>query len=104
MRRAWPAFASIAGGGLLFLSDYPVHAIPLQLVAFVPLWIALARGVTTRRGAALCGLGFGLAYVGPFQIVLHFPILMAVGLVLALSALWAIVGVLAFATLRWPAP
>lgn len=60
------------GGVLLFLSDQPVGLWPLQLVALVPLLLAVRR-VPGRRHAALAGVAFALGYGGPLTMLLAFP-------------------------------
>ncbi len=77
-------------GLLLFGSDYPIHAWPLQGVALVPWLLALVRlrpGVWTGLGAGAC---LGLGYTVPLSMALSFPLLLGVGLALYLTVLWAL--------------
>ncbi|MCC6750465.1 MAG: hypothetical protein IT371_22565 [Deltaproteobacteria bacterium] len=97
------ALAGLSGAAL-FVSDYPLHLFPLQLVALVPWLWALDRRAPRVRDALLAGLGFGLCYTLPLLLVLEFPLGMGLPLALYLTLLWmgASVGV------RWvrgsPAP
>ena len=54
---------SLAAGGIAFCAFPPVDYGWTALVALVPLFLAL-RGATGRSGF-LCGLAFGLAFMGP---------------------------------------
>ncbi len=55
------AFAALMSGLLLAASDHPLHFWPLQFVALVPLWWALARRSEAGRSAWLLGLAFAMA-------------------------------------------
>jgi apolipoprotein N-acyltransferase len=89
-----------SSGLLLFLSDFPVHAWPLQGVALLPWLLALVRlrpGIWTGLGA---GFFLGLCYTGPLSVALSFPLLLGVGLALYLTILWALLSVGATYLLR----
>ena len=88
MRELGAIALSLLSGLLLFVSDYPVHAWPLQAVALLPLLYALERLCASRKGALLCGLALGLGSTLPLLAVLEFPLLMGVPLALYLSLLW----------------
>ena len=94
------------GGVLLFASDYPVHAWPLQLVAVAPLLFALApRGVPpSAKLAALLGLAFGAGYTMPLIAVLRFPLLLGGALALYVTALWIVFALGARIAMTWRAP
>ncbi len=53
--------AAVAAGLLLAASDHPLHFWPLQFVALVPLWWALARRSEAGRSAWVLGLAFASA-------------------------------------------
>ncbi len=95
LEKLTPLGLSFCSGVLLFLSDFPVHAWPLQAVALVPWLLALVR--CSGWWAALCGLTLGAAFVGPLAVWLEFPAAMAAGLGVYLAALWALMSV----GLRW---
>ena len=82
---------SFCSGLLLFLSDYPMHAWPLQAVALLP-WLA-ALPHCSGWWALLCGLTLGAAFVGPLALWLEFPMAMAAGLGAYLALLWALMSV-----------
>jgi len=92
-----PAFGS---GVLLFASDYPVHAWPLQLVALAPMLWALARLRPRLRHAAQAGAVLGLSYTVPTVVALGLPVLMGGPLALYSSALWALLVALAALAMR----
>ncbi|MEQ1634808.1 MAG: nitrilase-related carbon-nitrogen hydrolase [Planctomycetota bacterium] len=75
-----PLLTAAIAGLLLFASDHPLHWWPLQLVAFVPLWLALARSRVAGRRLWPLGSVFALAYAGPVLLVTGFapPIVVAV--------------------------
>jgi apolipoprotein N-acyltransferase len=81
-------------GLLLFASDHPLGFLPLQLVAWVPLLLALERTTSWWRAAA-CGFLAGLGCTLPLLVVLRFPLLLGGGLALYLSLLSAIFAILA---------
>ena len=60
---------ALVAGLLLCASDHPLHWWPLQFVALVPLWVALAHRRTAGRSLWLPGLLFGLGYAGPLLVV-----------------------------------
>lgn len=93
-----------ASGLLLFLSDYPVHAVPLQLVALMPALWALGPLSPRPSAAAAVGLVLGLAYAAPLLATLEFPLGFALPLGLYQAALWAAFALGARAVLRWPGP
>lgn len=95
---------ALASGLLLFASDYPLHLVPLQAVALLPLLLGLIRFCASTRAAALAGLGLGLAYTVPLAVVLEFPPLMGGPLALYLSAIWTLIAAGAWRVLRWPSP
>ncbi len=95
---------SALSGALLFLSDYPVHAWPLQLIALCPFLLALERWCRSYRAAALAGLALGLAYTLPLLKVLEFPLLMGLPLGLYLSLLWILIALAGRRVLAWPSP
>lgn len=84
-----PTLLALLSGGLLFLSDHPLHWWGLQFVALAPLWLALA--IARRRGKRLFPLGAvaALAYTGPLLFVAGFdaPIVVSV---LASVAQWSL--------------
>src|SRR5688572_19751538 len=90
-------------GLLLFASDHPLGLLPLQLVAWVPLLVALERASTGWRAAA-CGILAGLGWTVPLLVVLDFPILFGGGLALYLSLLAGIFALLARFALRRGGP
>ena len=102
MPRSAALALSLCSGVMLFLSDFPVHAWPLQAVALMPWLLALARCSTLW--AALCGLALGAGFVGPLSVWLEFPPAMAAGLGVYLALLWAVmsVGVRWALDSRWP--
>jgi len=103
--RAWlPLLLALASGGLLFLSDHPVHLWPLQVVALVPLLLALLRWSASSTVAAACGLALGAGYTIPLTVVLQLPPLMAAALAVYLTLLWMVFAAAARLLLRWPAP
>jgi apolipoprotein N-acyltransferase len=97
------ASAALAGA-LLFLSDYPLHAWPLQAVALLPLFVALGRWCASARAAALAGFVLGGCYTAPLAVVLEFPPAMGAPLALYIAALWLLLAALAWRVLRWPSP
>jgi len=89
-------------GLLLFLSDFPVHAWPLQAVALLPWLLALVRlrpGLWTGLGA---GSLLGFCYTFPLALALEFPLLLGMGLAVYLTLLWALVSLGATYLLRGP--
>jgi apolipoprotein N-acyltransferase len=95
---------SLASGLLLFASDHPLHLVPLQAVALLPLLLGLCRLCASTRAAALAGLALGLAYTVPLAVVLEFPPLMGGPLALYLSVIWTLIAAGAWRVLRWPSP
>lgn len=93
---------SALSGAALFLSDYPVHAWPLQAVALVPFLYALARRAWPVGRTALAGVVLGLSYTVPLLVLLEFPLAMGAGLALVLTALWAVSALGLRVVLRWP--
>ncbi|MHC5080406.1 MAG: apolipoprotein N-acyltransferase [Planctomycetota bacterium] len=91
-------------GLLLFASDYPLHAWPLQGVALVPLLAALTLRSDSMRHAAGLGLWTGLFYMAPLLIVLRFPFFMGVGLALYQILIWTVFSLGAVRLLRWSSP
>lgn len=95
------------GGLLLFASDYPLHAWPLQLVALVPWLWALSSGSDDRSerrptlSFALLGLTFGASYALPLLVVTAFPWLMALALGAYIIAIWAGASIVVARVLRW---
>ena len=75
-------------GCLLFLSDYPVHAWPVQSVALIPFYVGLIRSVRSTLHAFVSGLALGVFYIVPTLVVLEFPVLMGGGLGLYMAVLW----------------
>lgn len=75
-----PYLLALLSGGLLFLSDHPLHWWGLQFTALAPLWLALA--IARRRGRRLWSIGAvgALAYTGPLLFVAGFdpPIVVSV--------------------------
>ena len=100
--RSWPFLSASLGGLALFLSDYPVHAWPLQAIALVPALCVLRQQVVTPWRGALMGLVFGLAYTLPLAAVLSFPWRVATILLLYLSLLWALMFFGIGLVSRWP--
>ncbi len=90
----------LVSGGLLFLSDFPVHAWPLQAVALIPWLVALERHVSRARHALLAGLLLSLTFNVPLAILLQFPVAMAAGLGLYLSLIWMLTSLGAWWALR----
>lgn len=89
-----PLFAAALAGLLLFASDYPLHWWPLQFVAFVPLWLALA--FQHRAGHRLWPLGlvFATTYTTPLVIVTGAALPIVVAAVASLVQ-WALLAMLA---------
>lgn len=96
-----PAMGAVSGA-LLFLTDFPVHAWWLQVVALLPLLWALARERPGWVIGALSGAILGLFYNGALAIVLEFPWLMTIGLVAYLTFFWALFGLGAALLFRNP--
>jgi apolipoprotein N-acyltransferase len=93
--------ASLLSGLLLFVSDHPVHAWPLQAVAFLPWLYALTVWCPSTRRALLCGLVLGLGFNLPLGVVLEFPLFLSIGLALYLSLLWVALSALIHRVLGW---
>lgn len=93
---------SAASGFALFLSDYPVQAWPLQLLALVPFLLALFRYADRRPVAALCGCVLGCFFIVPLAFVLRFPFLMGAALALYLVLLWTLLALAASFFVRRP--
>lgn len=55
-------FVALAAGLLLSASDHPLHLWPLQFVALLPFWWALARQRAAGHSTWTIGLCFGAAY------------------------------------------
>jgi apolipoprotein N-acyltransferase len=89
-------------GALLFVSDYPVHAWHLQLIALVPLLVGLDRLCRSSGAAALAGLALGVLYTGPLLLALEFPLAMGLGLAAYLTLVWVLLAVAVHRALRWP--
>lgn len=91
-------FAALLAGLLLFLSDQPLVWWPLQLVALIPLWLALASG-PRPRWSPLLGLLFGSGYVLPLLVVAGYdPPILALGALLLLE--WALIATITAHLLR----
>lgn len=88
-----PLFALLAGL-LLFASDHPLHAWPLQFVAFVPFWWALATHRAAGRWLWPLGLVFAVGYAAPLLAVVGTapPILIAAA---AVVPQWIVIAMLA---------
>lgn len=97
------AVAGASSGLLLFLSDYPAHVWPLQIVAFIPVLYALTRWCPGHGSALLAGVSLGVFYTVPLLVVLSFPLLMGAPLGLYLTLIWVLFAVGARWLLRWPA-
>ena len=95
------AALSALSGCLLFLSDHPVHAWPLQLVAFVPWLAALARLRPSWLAAVGSGFMLGAAYAVPLLFFLGFPVALGAALGAYLILLWMVLGVLMARVLAW---
>jgi apolipoprotein N-acyltransferase len=65
-----PLLGALATGLLLFASDHPLRLWWLQLVAFVPFWLALAAHRRTNAPLAPLGACLGLGYALPLLLVL----------------------------------
>lgn len=90
--------AAIVAGLLQFLSDQPFVLWPLQSVALVPLWLALASTPAPRHGAVL-GFVFAASSITPLLLVAGAapPILVAAA---AAALQWTLLGWLAAQLLR----
>ena len=95
---------SVLSGVLLFLSDYPVHAWPLQAVALLPFLFGLERRCRSWKAALGAGLALGLASTLPLLRVLEFPLMMGLPLALYLSLLWMLIGLGLYLVRGWPTP
>ena len=95
---------AVLSGALLFVSDYPLHAWPLQTLALLPFLFALERLCASRRAALLAGLALGLAETLPLLRVLEFPLFMGLPLALYLSLLWMLIGLGIYLLRDWPSP
>ncbi len=93
-----------ASGTLLFLSDYPVHAVALQLVAFLPVLWALGPLEPGPAAAAALGIVLGFCYSVPLLAALEFPLGFAAPLAAYQMVLWAAFAFGARAALRRPGP
>jgi len=93
-----------ASGLLLFISDFPVHAWPLQIVALVPLLAGLRIEKSGIRSGAVMGFWTGFFYAVPLLFCLRFPLLMGAGLAVYQILLWTLLAALAVRILRWRAP
>lgn len=110
-RHATRLTLSASSGTLLFLSDFPMHAWALQLVALVP-WLWVLSSVSedrTERGkhrwllhAAVAGFVLGVFYTVPLLVVTAFPWIMALGLGLYITAVWVVLSLVTVYVLRWP--
>lgn len=101
---AWQApMLALLGGALLFLSDQPVGWWPLQLVAFVPLLVAVRR-THCRWHAAVTGVAFALGYAGPLTVLLAFPWWATALQITYVSLMWALVAVGLHGVREWPEP
>lgn len=98
------AALSFLSGALLFVSDYPLHAWPLQAAALLPFLFSLERRCSSRKAALGAGLVLGLANTLPLLSVLEFPLFMGLPLALYLSLLWMLVGLGIHLVREWPAP
>ena len=73
---------SALSGGLLFIADYPVHAVLIQLAALLPFLYAVRR-CSSWQHATVAGTSLGFAYavlLGFALRFLHLPIFAVVGL------------------------
>lgn len=95
---------SALSGLLLFLSDYPVHAWPLQFIAFIPLLISLTKYCNSNKAAVLAGFILGMFYTLPMALFLKFPWHMAGALAIYLSILWMVFSWGVSRVLSWPFP
>jgi apolipoprotein N-acyltransferase len=95
---------SALSGLLLFVSDFPPHAWPLQTVALLPFLFALERRCSSRREALLSGLTLGLTNTLPLLRVLEFPLTMGLPLAIYLSLLWTLIGLFVYLVRGWPTP
>jgi apolipoprotein N-acyltransferase len=91
-------------GALLFAADYPIHGWALQLVALVPLLVALAAVAKSTRAAVAAGAITGLIYTGASVVALEFPLLLGGPLAAYISALWMLLAAGAYQTMRWSQP
>jgi apolipoprotein N-acyltransferase len=81
--------AALLAGAMLFLSDQPLVWWPLQLVALIPLWLALASG-PRPRWSPLLGLVFGTGYTLPLLLVAgHDEPILALGALMLLE--WVLI-------------
>lgn len=76
-----PHPAALVAGLFLVASDHPLHWWPLQFVAFVPFWAAIAARRAANRETWTIGLVFAAAYVAVLllSVGLALPILVAAG-------------------------
>ncbi len=92
----------LISGGMLFLSDHPVHAWPLQAVALLPWLFVLEKWVSRPRQALLAGLLVSLAFNLPLSLLLRFPPALAAGLGLYLSLILMLMSLGIWLALRAP--
>ena len=93
---------AVLSGLLFYVSDYPVHAWPLQLVALVPLLFALKHDFRTPDSAAFAGVFATLAYAVPLLIRLDFPLQLAIGFTIYFAVFWVFLALMAQALFRRP--
>jgi apolipoprotein N-acyltransferase len=104
LRKLRLAGASALSGALLFLSDHPVHAWPLVLVAFLPFLLVLRAGGRTRTEAAMAGALLAAGYVLPTLVTVAFPPLMAAALAIYAAVLFVLLALLLRSAIRLRAP
>jgi len=99
----WPPLLALAGGLALFASDAPVGWWPLQLVAFLPLLLAVRR-THCRWHAAATGAAFALGFGVPFMVVLAFPWWASAAELVYVSLTWALAAVGLHCVREWREP
>lgn len=92
--RLVPLLAALVTGLLLFASDHPLRWWPLQFVAFVPFWLALAAHRRAGRHLWSLGAAFALGYALPLLAVLGTALPIVVAAVAAVLQ-WMLVAMVA---------